>query len=629
MPKILIAGVSNQNFVIVRYNVNGSLDTTFDYDGITSTINCGFFYWLCSIAIQNDGKILLAGTELSSAYTLVRFNSNGSIDSTFDNDGKVNTNIGNPTAYASSMILQNDGKILVSGSCQDAGLTGYCFARYNSNGSLDSTLDDDGKVITTIPSFYNPGGLIALQTDGKILMGGGFMMGFSLARYLSNGMLDSTFNFDGQVLTYISTSYVCSPGSISFQNNGKILFAGTIDSGLNSAFVLIRYNNNGDIDSTFGINGIIFTSIVAGPTKNEAMSVKIQSDDKILVAGYAGYSNNIIFDDFALVRYNNDGSLDSSFNFDGKVTTPIGIHEDRAYSMAIQQDGKIILAGLSYNGNSYDFAVTRYNVDSCSITTFSQALSICSNQSLNVGSHVYNVSGNYIDTLISLLTGCDSVVTTQLTVLPSNSISQSQSICAGQSITVGSNIYNVSGTYVDTLISMNNCDSVVTTTLFVIQNPIISTTLNGIQIIANQTGAIYQWIDCANSNIPIPGEVNQTFTPSINGSYAVIVNTGNCFDTSSCVNIQSIGINESTIIENEIDIIPNPFSMKTLIKFNRNINAGTINIYNVYGQIVNQINNINGTSISLNRDNFTTGIYLLQLIENNNIIASKKLSITD
>ena len=166
------------------------------------------------------------------------------------------------------------------------------------------------------------------------------------------GDLDTAFDTDGKVSTAIGagTDFV---KSVASQSDGKIVVAGYSDNGSNEDFAVVRYNTDGSLDTSFDTDGKVSTAIGAG----EALSIALQSDGKIVVAGNSYNGSN---DDFAVVRYNTDGSLDTSFDTDGKVTTAIGAGNDYALSMALQSDGKIVVAGVSDNGGNYDFAVVRY-----------------------------------------------------------------------------------------------------------------------------------------------------------------------------------------------------------------------------------------------------------------------------
>ncbi|WP_310442501.1 DUF4347 domain-containing protein, partial [Sulfurimonas sp.] len=314
-----------------------------------------------SVILQPDGKILVAGID-DGDFALARYGSDGSLDTTFSEDGKVTTDMGTFNDYGSSVTIQADGKIVVAGQSNND----FVLARYNTDGSLDTTFDGDGKVETDFGSSYEGGYSVAVQSDGKILVGGFSNSNFAVGRYNSDGSLDATFGVDGKVITdFNSTLDVIL--SIVVQADGKILTAGYSSSCGYSCgkFALARYNSDGSLDTTFDSDGRVITSVSG--SNDSASSVILQADGKILVAGvsYTGSSY-----DFALVRYNSDGSLDTTFDSDGKVTTPIGLGEDQSKNVTLQVDGKIVVAGFTVNGSNYDFALVRYNSDGSLDTTF-------------------------------------------------------------------------------------------------------------------------------------------------------------------------------------------------------------------------------------------------------------------
>ncbi|MDD1443619.1 T9SS type A sorting domain-containing protein [Dolichospermum sp. ST_sed3] len=366
--KIVVAGEKqngiNADFALVRYNTNGSLDTSFSGDGKVTTDFGGLSDNGISVAIQTNGKIVVAGRSSNGIdydFAIARYNTDGSLDNTFDSDGKVTTAVGNSDDWGSAVAIQTDGKILVAGYA--AGSLNYDFAavRYNTNGSLDNSFNTDGKVTTDIAGYANLCSSIAIQPNGKIVLGGSTNTGtgydFAVIRYDSTGSLDNTFDTDGIVNTDIDNSSD-DLFALAIQNDGRIIAVGVSDNGNGDDFALVRYNTNGSLDNSFDTNGKVTTNI-GNFSDDRGLSVAIQSDGKILVAGDTEISNA----DFAVVSYNADGSLNTGFDTDGKVTTAIASSDDdRAFSIAIQNDGKIVVVGGSIIGsNNYDFSVVRYN----------------------------------------------------------------------------------------------------------------------------------------------------------------------------------------------------------------------------------------------------------------------------
>ena len=362
--KIVVAGISSNgtdnDFAVARYNTNGTLDTTFDGDG-KFTRGWGFGHDEANaVAIQSDGKIVVAGTSYNGTaflYTLLRLNSNGSLDTTFDSDGIVTTAVNTKkNDIVQSVVIQSNGKIVAAGQSYNGSNDDFSLVRYNSNGSLDTSFNSTGKVVTAFGTSHDYIFSAALQADGKIVVAGnsynGTKYNFALARYNTNGSLDTTFGTSGKVTTSMTSGTDRAYGMI-LQSDGKILVAGES----NFDFGLARYNTNGTLDTTFDGDGKVTTPI--GSAYDFGRSVVVQPNGKILVAGYGSNGSN---NDFALVRYNTNGALDTTFDGDGKLITALGASQDIAYGVKVQSDGKILMAGYSYGSNN-DFAVVRYNTD--------------------------------------------------------------------------------------------------------------------------------------------------------------------------------------------------------------------------------------------------------------------------
>jgi uncharacterized delta-60 repeat protein len=418
--KIVVAGYSSgeggssvHDFALARYNSDGSLDTTFDGDGKVTTDFGGDFDGAYSVAIQGDGKIVVAGESYNGSkqfdFALARYNSNGSLDITFDGDGKVLTNFGGFDT-ARSVAIQSDGKIVVAGESYDGSNRNFALARYNSDGSLDTTFDDDGKVTTDFgENLYDRAYSAAIQTDGKIVVAGSSADSinevFALARYNTNGSLDTTFDGDGKVTTDFGIDETLI--SVAIQTDGKIVVAGSTADSVNDDFALARYNSDGSLDTTFDDDGKVTTDF-GGNLYDRAYSAAIQTDGKIVVAGYSSGEGGSSVHDFALARYNSDGSLDTTFDGDGKVTTDFGGDlYDSAYSVAIQSDGKILVAGQSKG----DFALSRYNVNEAPTDITLSTTSITENAAANtaVGT-LSTIDSNAGDTFTyTLVSGTGSI----------------------------------------------------------------------------------------------------------------------------------------------------------------------------------------------------------------------------
>jgi uncharacterized delta-60 repeat protein len=340
----------------------GDLDPTFGNGGIVTTAVSPDSDTIRKLAIQPDGKIVAVGWtgvngQVDSA--LARYTTSGDLDPTFGNGGVVITAVGSMNDHAQAVALLPDGKILVTGSTDDGGGHDLVLARYTISGMLDTAFGVGGVVTTSIGAGYDAAFDIALQPDGKIVVTGytdnGTDNDLVLARFTPTGDLDSTFGNGGVVTTAIG------PGdnygwALALQPDGKIVVAGYADNGSDSDFALVRYTTSGDLDSTFGSGGVVITAISSG--SDGALTVALQPDGKIVAAGFTYNEND---KDMVLVRYTDTGELDTSFGNDGIVITALGTSDDeRAYGLVLQPDGKIVLAGDTRNAGDYDFVLARY-----------------------------------------------------------------------------------------------------------------------------------------------------------------------------------------------------------------------------------------------------------------------------
>jgi uncharacterized delta-60 repeat protein len=351
-------GTFNWDFGVVRYNTNGTLDTSFGGSGIVViqlTVN---YDGAEAVAIQPDGKIVVVGSHyncfcIDSSFAVLRFNPNGTLDTSFNGTGRIITSVNSSRDYAHSVAIQADGKIVVAGS--SGANDDFALVRYNPNGSLDTTFNATGKVITPVGGGA---GSVVIQSDGKIIAAGN-SGNFTLVRYNPNGSLDSTFNGTGIVTTSVGDSN-SGASSVAIQTDGKIVAVGSGNNGSNTNFAVVRYNPNGSLDTSFGSIGKILIPI--GNSDSAAYSIAIQSDGKVVAVGYSGNGNT--GSDFAVARLNPNGSLDTTFGGTGKIITPI-VNQDFisfATAVAIQADGKIVVAGCTDSGffDFCDFAVVRY-----------------------------------------------------------------------------------------------------------------------------------------------------------------------------------------------------------------------------------------------------------------------------
>ena len=372
LKKIILATIltlSLSNLQIPAWAAVGDLDTSFDNDGIQTTSIGSVQDIAYSVVMQSDGKIVAAGYSDNGSnvdFAVVRYNTDGSLDTTFGTAGKVRTAIGSGSDVANSVVMQSDGKIVAAGYSYNGSNVDFAVVRYNTDGSLDTSFDLDGIVTTAVGSSNDTGRSVVVQSDGKIIVVGSSEnltgIEFAVVRYNTNGSLDTSFDTDGKATTAVGSSQD-QARSVVLQSDGKIVAAGFSANGSNFDFAVVRYNTNGSLDTSFDTDGKVTTDV--GLALDISNSVVMQSDGKIVAAGYSRNGSN---DDFAVVRYDSNGSLDTTFSGDGIVTTAVGAGNDLGYSVAMQSDGKIVAAGYSYSGTKYDFAVVRYSISVSSLS---------------------------------------------------------------------------------------------------------------------------------------------------------------------------------------------------------------------------------------------------------------------
>ncbi|MBN2727727.1 MAG: T9SS type A sorting domain-containing protein [Bacteroidales bacterium] len=343
------------------HSQEGTLDSTFNSVGFVKTN--GYYGSNVCMAIQPDGKIVVAGKNSSNHRVVLRYNSNGSLDPTFNGTGIVTTASGNGFSNAHSVLIQSDGKIIVAGAYFDASYHDHVsLIRYNSDGSLDNTFGTGGFVSSIVGSYSDRVGKAVLQSDGKIVVGayaidswtGAYR--FTVLRYTSAGVLDATFNSTGYnsvdlgCLNFGNYNMIPVCG-VALQSDGKILFSGAYGTSQASRdMVCIRLNSDGSLDSTF--NGIAYITKDLSGAEDFANDVAVDNDGKIVLAGKRGnYA--------AVARYNTDGTIDLSFGTSGSMYFDLGTSSYcKIQQITVLPDDKLLVGGMAYIG-SYNIAVAR------------------------------------------------------------------------------------------------------------------------------------------------------------------------------------------------------------------------------------------------------------------------------
>jgi uncharacterized delta-60 repeat protein len=350
----------NQNsFALARYNADGTLDSSFGSGGEVTTTFPSFTAGSGNAAVlQPDGKIIVAGMASSystgDVFALARYNSDGTLDASFGSGGLVATPLSTFTyGGAQAVALQGDGKIVVAGTVDQGGQV-FGVARYNSDGSLDTTFGVDGLAIA--PFYYweqAAASGVAVQPDGKIVVAGTGAALVTLARFNSDGTLDSSFGSGGEAQPAYGYAY-----SIALQGDGKIVTAGR---DLNGFLMVARSNTDGTPDNGFGNGGEATINLSPTAVYAAANAVQIQNNGKIVAAGSASGNSSY----FAVARFNPDGTTDGTFGNGGAVLTSlppaIGLFGG---GLALQTDGRIVVAGRAVvetgDGQASQFAVARY-----------------------------------------------------------------------------------------------------------------------------------------------------------------------------------------------------------------------------------------------------------------------------
>ncbi|WP_395044790.1 T9SS type A sorting domain-containing protein [Flavobacterium sp.] len=359
--KIIVGGRSsltggNLSFSLARMNPSGSFDNSFGISGKVTTSYGTDGFEAISGALQQDGKIVVVGNAFTNAslgysqIAVVRYNSDGSLDTTFDTDGMVFTQL--PTSnedFVKAVKIQPDEKILVAIQSRINFNWDFVLARYNTNGSLDTTFDTDGIVrnqSTEQDAIYD----ITLQNDGKIVAVGyksNTNNDVYVGRYNANGSIDTSFATNG-FFTYDFASNHNYAFAVALSSDNKIIIGGNYQNGTISSAFVARLNNNGTFDTTFDSDGILIQ------TTDETISdVILQSDNKTITVGTSNGK-------FGIWKLNFDGTFDSTFGTNGKVETVININSCQANNVALQPDGKIVVVGSTYGSPFTKYGVARY-----------------------------------------------------------------------------------------------------------------------------------------------------------------------------------------------------------------------------------------------------------------------------
>jgi uncharacterized delta-60 repeat protein len=366
----------NRDFYVLRFNGNGSFDTTFGVNGKLIIVISNRDERASGVTLQADGKIIVVGTSRDSSanynFATARLNQNGTLDTTFNTNGFAIAPSGSVSDFGTDAIVQSDNKIILCGQSPNFSNTTFTVVRYNTNGSLDTSFDGDGiSKIQFSPSLNSSARSVKLQTDGKIVVAGVSSIvnfdtsGFGIARLDSNGTPDTSFGNNGTVIIDVSlgSAHQSIANELLIQPDGKIVAVGTSNSGFttSSDFAVVRLNFDGSLDNSFGNNGKVITPI-QGYNDDQAREVILQPDGKLIVGGIGKVANDT---DFAIIRYNSNGTLDTIFGNKGVALSRIPGSFEGVSNLKVEADGKIFAAGLAtFSGvSNYELTLARYLIN--------------------------------------------------------------------------------------------------------------------------------------------------------------------------------------------------------------------------------------------------------------------------
>lgn len=364
--KAVVAGYSyngtNNDFAIARYTTSGVLDTDFDSDGkVTTDISGNDIAY--AIAIQSDGKIVVGGqtgTAGNYDFAVVRYTSSGALDSAFGSGGITTTNFAGNDDWATSLAFDSTGKIIAAGSSlSGSGLYRFAVTKYLTDGNPDTNFNSTGKAVyTPAAGNHNQANAITVLSSGKIIVAGTSLSGsyqMSAVRLSATGGVDAAFGSSGYALIDV-TGGTDSAKAIKIDSSDRVVLGGVSATGSNQMTV-VRLTSAGALDTTFDSDGIATTDFGSGADDGNALA--IDSNGNIVIAGFTTNTDK----DFALARFSSSGSLDATFGTSGEVETDYiqgGTNHNSIFAIALQSDGKIIAAGDYDTGTNADFAIFRY-----------------------------------------------------------------------------------------------------------------------------------------------------------------------------------------------------------------------------------------------------------------------------
>lgn len=349
-------------FVLSRYLTSGVIDSTFGVDGTTITqIGSGNTFGI-GATFQPDGKIIMVGNVDHANYTsfgVARYLPDGTPDNTFGDGGSTILDLGNSPDQAYAVDLQSDGKILVGGFTGQWGEMDWAIVRFDTDGTLDNSFGENGKVIFDVFGFNDELRDLRVLSDDRFCVTGfagedAVNGSATVGQFLADGTPDTSFGTNGFLKIPTEYDYSIAHG-MDLTSDEKIVISGNVDIGGSYRFLTSRINSDGTLDESYNSVGFAISDF----GDDEGLSaVKVQADGKILAAGQYGVWPDV---DFAIVRYNENGTPDNTFGTNGLSFTDFFNNADYGVGIALQNDGKVIVGGSASQDGMYSMALARYS----------------------------------------------------------------------------------------------------------------------------------------------------------------------------------------------------------------------------------------------------------------------------
>jgi uncharacterized delta-60 repeat protein len=371
--KAVVAGASyngkDTDIAVLRYSSNGRLDRNFGTGGAVIIDSRMGDDKATALALQPDGRIVVVGSVFNGKDTdfmTLRLLPDGTLDRSFGRKGMIVEDFGSGNDQAYSVLLEPDGKIIVGGSASNGKDLDFAMVRYDGAGNRDPKFGVDGRAIVGLGdsddlASDDYGYALVRQGDGRLILVGYSQTTqssvFASCRFFANGVLDPTYGKSGIVITPVGPQQD-QAFAAAVQSDGKLIVAGASSDRKGTHFALVRYNSNGKLDTSFGKKGVVTT--VVGNSLDVIYAIQVDHENTITVAGSSFTSNDV---DLVVARYNGSGELDNSFGKGGIAASAISPQYDAAYSLALENDGKILAAGVAGQGGVYQLALERLTND--------------------------------------------------------------------------------------------------------------------------------------------------------------------------------------------------------------------------------------------------------------------------